>query len=111
MQKPRHPKHLATASSVSPEPPDSSKIRQSGSSSDGTEAPYPPANPMSPLAVGPFSSPEGTKDSETGRMILSKRSGLRLCCEQYIQSTVLMQQTWKCVYAIIHGLPHLRHLF
>ncbi|XP_010143357.1 PREDICTED: rho guanine nucleotide exchange factor 12 [Buceros rhinoceros silvestris] len=66
MQKPRHPKHLATASSVSPEPPDSSKIRQSGSSSDGTEASYPPANPMSPLAVGPFSSPEGTKDSETG---------------------------------------------
>ncbi|KFV51378.1 Rho guanine nucleotide exchange factor 12, partial [Gavia stellata] len=66
MQKPRHPKHLPTASSVSPEPPDSSKMRQSGSSSDGTEAPYPPTNPMSPLAVGPFSSPEGSKDSETG---------------------------------------------
>ncbi|KAM9369990.1 LOW QUALITY PROTEIN: rho guanine nucleotide exchange factor 12 [Phaethornis superciliosus] len=66
MQKPRHPKHLPTASSVSPEPPDSSKMRQSGSSSEGTDAPYPPANPMSPLAVGPFSSPEGSKDSETG---------------------------------------------
>ncbi|KAJ7414928.1 Rho guanine nucleotide exchange factor 12 [Willisornis vidua] len=66
MQKPRHPKHLPTASSVSPEPPDCSKMRQSGSSSDGAEAPYPPANPMSPLAVGPFSSPEGSKDSETG---------------------------------------------
>ncbi|KFQ66470.1 Rho guanine nucleotide exchange factor 12, partial [Pelecanus crispus] len=66
MQKPRHPKHLPTASSVSPEPPDSSKMRQSGSSSDGTDVPYPPANPMSPLAVGPFSSPEGNKDSETG---------------------------------------------
>ncbi|KAM6045100.1 rho guanine nucleotide exchange factor 12 isoform 4-T4 [Theristicus caerulescens] len=66
MQKPRHPKHLPTASSVSPEPPDSSKLRQSGSSSDGTDAPYLPANPMSPLAMGPFSSPEGTKDSETG---------------------------------------------
>ncbi|XP_063211101.1 rho guanine nucleotide exchange factor 12 isoform X3 [Chroicocephalus ridibundus] len=66
MQKPRHPKHLPTASSVSPEPPDSSKMRQSGSSSDGTDAPYPPANPMSPLAMGPFSSPEGSKDSETG---------------------------------------------
>ncbi|XP_030320589.1 rho guanine nucleotide exchange factor 12 isoform X2 [Calypte anna] len=66
MQKPRHPKHLPTASSVSPEPPDSSKSRQSGSSSEGTDAPYPAANPMSPLAVGPFSSPEGSKDSETG---------------------------------------------
>ncbi|KAM6400223.1 rho guanine nucleotide exchange factor 12 isoform 2-T2 [Rhynochetos jubatus] len=66
MQKPRHPKHLPTASSVSPEPPDSSKMRQSGSSSDGAEVPYAPANPMSPLAVGPFSSPEGSKDSETG---------------------------------------------
>ncbi|KFO85654.1 Rho guanine nucleotide exchange factor 12, partial [Buceros rhinoceros silvestris] len=62
----RHDSSATTASSVSPEPPDSSKIRQSGSSSDGTEASYPPANPMSPLAVGPFSSPEGTKDSETG---------------------------------------------
>uniref|UniRef100_A0A8D0F9I7 Rho guanine nucleotide exchange factor 12 n=1 Tax=Strix occidentalis caurina TaxID=311401 RepID=A0A8D0F9I7_STROC len=66
MQKPRHPKHLPTASSVSPEPPDASKMRQSGSSSDGADAPYPPANPMSPLAMGPFSSPEGSKDSETG---------------------------------------------
>ncbi|KAM9255809.1 rho guanine nucleotide exchange factor 12 isoform 3-T3 [Cariama cristata] len=65
MQKPRHPKHLPTASSVSPEPPDPSKMRQSGSSSDGTDVPYPPANPMSPLAMGPFSSPEGSKDSET----------------------------------------------
>ncbi|KAM6234745.1 rho guanine nucleotide exchange factor 12 isoform 3-T3 [Spheniscus humboldti] len=66
MQKPRHPKHLPTASSVSPEPPDSSRMRQSGASSDGTDTPYPPANPMSPLAMGPFSSPEGSKDSETG---------------------------------------------
>ncbi|KFZ58147.1 Rho guanine nucleotide exchange factor 12, partial [Podiceps cristatus] len=66
MQKPRHPKHLPTTSSVSPEPLDSSKMRQSGSSSDGTDVGYPPANPMSPLAMGPFSSPEGSKDSESG---------------------------------------------
>uniref|UniRef100_A0A8C5TRU2 Rho guanine nucleotide exchange factor 12 n=1 Tax=Malurus cyaneus samueli TaxID=2593467 RepID=A0A8C5TRU2_9PASS len=66
MQKPRHPKHSPTASSVSPEPPDSSKMRQSGSSSDGTDAPYPTANPMSPLAMGPFASPEGSKDGDTG---------------------------------------------
>ncbi|NXY38123.1 ARHGC factor, partial [Pomatorhinus ruficollis] len=66
MQKPRHPKHSPTASSVSPEPPESGKTRQSGSCSDGTDVPYPPANPMSPLAVGPFASPEGSKDSDTG---------------------------------------------
>ncbi|KAM4885524.1 rho guanine nucleotide exchange factor 12 isoform 2-T4 [Sylvia borin] len=66
MQKPRHPKHSPTASSVSPEPPESSKMRQSGSCSDGTDTSYPSANPMSPLAVGPFASPEGSKDSDTG---------------------------------------------
>ncbi|NXR37015.1 ARHGC factor, partial [Zosterops hypoxanthus] len=66
MQKPRHPKHSPTASSVSPEPPESGRMRQSGSCGDGTDIPYPPANPMSPLAVGPFASPEGSKDSDTG---------------------------------------------
>ncbi|XP_062450364.1 rho guanine nucleotide exchange factor 12 isoform X3 [Rhea pennata] len=66
MQKQRHPKHLSTASSVSPEPPDSGKMRQSGSSTDGQDAVYLPANPMSPLATGPFPSPEGSKDSEAG---------------------------------------------
>ncbi|NWH24586.1 ARHGC factor, partial [Grus americana] len=66
MQKPRQSKHLPPASSVSPEPLDASKMRQSGSSGDGTDMPYPPANPMSPLAMGPFSSPEGSKDSDTG---------------------------------------------
>lgn len=71
IQKQRHQKHIPAVPSVSPEPPDSGKVRQSGSSSDGTDVPYPPANPMSPLAVGPFSSPEGNKDSESG----SKQTG------------------------------------
>uniref|UniRef100_A0A8C0H2J4 Rho guanine nucleotide exchange factor 12 n=1 Tax=Chelonoidis abingdonii TaxID=106734 RepID=A0A8C0H2J4_CHEAB len=70
MQKQRHPKHIATASSVSPEPPDSVKMRQSGSSSDGTDTTCPPANPMSPLAMGPFTSLEGSKDGETGERML-----------------------------------------
>ncbi|KAM6043132.1 rho guanine nucleotide exchange factor 12 isoform 2-T2 [Chlamydotis macqueenii] len=83
MQKPRHLKHLPTASSVSPEPPDSSKMRQSGSSSDGTDAPYPPANPMSPLAMGPFSSPEGSKDSETGL----KQTGEAPSANDYMDGT------------------------
>uniref|UniRef100_A0A8C3HK92 Rho guanine nucleotide exchange factor 12 n=1 Tax=Chrysemys picta bellii TaxID=8478 RepID=A0A8C3HK92_CHRPI len=70
IQKQRHPKHLSSASSVSPEPPDLVKMRQSGSSSDGTDTTCPPANPMSPLAMGPFTSPEGSKDSETGERML-----------------------------------------
>ncbi|XP_059575648.1 rho guanine nucleotide exchange factor 12 isoform X1 [Alligator mississippiensis] len=66
MQKQRHPKYLSTTSSVSPEPPDSGKTRQSGSSSEGTDVAYPTANPMSPLTSGPFTSLEASKDSETG---------------------------------------------
>ncbi|XP_060139089.1 rho guanine nucleotide exchange factor 12 isoform X2 [Zootoca vivipara] len=65
IQKQRHPKHLPTPSSISPEPQDSAKMRQSGSS-DGTDATYPPANLMSPQAAGTFLSQEGSKDSETG---------------------------------------------
>lgn len=68
LQKQRHPKHLPTASSISPEPPDSVKLRQS-SSSDGTDASYPPVNPMSPLVVGSFPSQEGSKESDTGEII------------------------------------------
>ncbi|XP_066495364.1 rho guanine nucleotide exchange factor 12 isoform X2 [Tiliqua scincoides] len=64
IQKLRHPKHLSTSSSVSSEPPDSAKLRQSGSS-DGTDVAYLPANPMSPQA-GTFPSQEGNKDSEIG---------------------------------------------
>ncbi|XP_061448356.1 rho guanine nucleotide exchange factor 12 isoform X2 [Rhineura floridana] len=65
LQKQRHPKHLPTPSSVSPELPDSVKMRQSGSS-DGTDATYPSANLMSPLTAGTFPSQEGNKDNETG---------------------------------------------
>lgn len=83
MQKPRHPKHSPTAASVSPEPPDSSKTRQSGSCGDGTDAPYPPANPMSPLAAGPFSSPEGNKDSDTGL----KQTGEAPPANEYVDGT------------------------
>ncbi|XP_039352297.1 rho guanine nucleotide exchange factor 12 isoform X5 [Mauremys reevesii] len=75
IQKQRHPKHLSTASSVSPEPPDSVKMRQSGSSSDGTDTTCPPANPMSPLAMGTFTSLEGSKDSETVFFSGPKQSG------------------------------------
>ncbi|KAJ7304983.1 hypothetical protein JRQ81_010719 [Phrynocephalus forsythii] len=65
IQKQRHPKHLPTPSSVSPEPADSVKMRHSGSS-DGTDATLPPANLMSPMAVGTSPSQDGGKDNETG---------------------------------------------
>ncbi|XP_042327797.1 rho guanine nucleotide exchange factor 12 isoform X2 [Sceloporus undulatus] len=65
IQKQRHPKHLSTSSSVSPEPPDSVRMRQSGSS-DSTDVTHPLANVVSPLAAGTSPSQEGNKDSETG---------------------------------------------
>uniref|UniRef100_A0ABM5EQ95 Rho guanine nucleotide exchange factor 12 isoform X2 n=1 Tax=Pogona vitticeps TaxID=103695 RepID=A0ABM5EQ95_9SAUR len=65
IQKQRHLKHLSTSSSISPEPADSGKMRQSGSS-DGADATLPPANLMSPLAVGTSPSQDGSKDSEMG---------------------------------------------
>ncbi|XP_007422937.1 rho guanine nucleotide exchange factor 12 isoform X1 [Python bivittatus] len=65
IQKPRHPKHLSSSSSVSPEPPDLVKMRQSGFS-DGMDATYQPANFVSPVAAGTFPSQEGSKDTETG---------------------------------------------
>ncbi|XP_054854554.1 rho guanine nucleotide exchange factor 12 isoform X2 [Eublepharis macularius] len=82
LQKQRHPKHLSAPSSVSPEPQDSAKMRQSGSS-DSTDAAYPPANPMSPLAAGTFTSQEGSKDSETG----SKQVGEPPSCSDTLDGT------------------------
>ncbi|KAK9395014.1 rho guanine nucleotide exchange factor 12 [Crotalus adamanteus] len=65
IQKQRHPKHLSSSSSVSPEPPDLVKMRQSGIS-DGMDAAFQPANFVSPAASGMFPSQEGSKDGETG---------------------------------------------
>lgn len=83
MQKQRHPKHLSTPSSVSPEPQDSVKMRQSGSS-DGTDTAYPPANLMSPQAAGTFLSQEGSKDSETGE----KKIRLKTMCFMHSSQNV-----------------------
>lgn len=67
IQKQRHPKHLSSSSSVSPEPPDLLKMRQSGIS-DGLDAAFQPANFVSPAASGTFPSQEGSKDGETGKL-------------------------------------------
>uniref|UniRef100_A0A803TEB5 Rho guanine nucleotide exchange factor 12 n=1 Tax=Anolis carolinensis TaxID=28377 RepID=A0A803TEB5_ANOCA len=62
IQKQRHPKHLSSSSSISPEPPESARMRQS-SSIESTDAAHPPANLVSPLAAGSSPSQEGSKDS------------------------------------------------
>ncbi|XP_058400983.1 rho guanine nucleotide exchange factor 12 isoform X4 [Diceros bicornis minor] len=66
LQKQRHPKHLSTPSSVSPEPQDSAKLRQSGLASEGTDIGYLPANCMSPVVSGTTLSQEGGKENDMG---------------------------------------------
>ncbi|XP_021526877.1 rho guanine nucleotide exchange factor 12 isoform X2 [Aotus nancymaae] len=66
LQKARHPKYLSTPSSVSPEPQDSAKLRQSGLANEGTDTGYLPANSMSSVASGASFSQEGGKDNDTG---------------------------------------------
>uniref|UniRef100_A0A2I3HG46 Rho guanine nucleotide exchange factor 12 n=1 Tax=Nomascus leucogenys TaxID=61853 RepID=A0A2I3HG46_NOMLE len=66
LQKARHTKHLSTPSSVSPEPQDSAKLRQSGLANEGTDAGYLPANSMSSIASGASFSQEGGKENDTG---------------------------------------------
>ncbi|XP_037361358.1 rho guanine nucleotide exchange factor 12 isoform X2 [Talpa occidentalis] len=65
-QKQRHPKHLSTPSSVSPEPQDSAKLRQSGLASDGADIGYLQANSMSSMSPGVPLSQEGGKENDTG---------------------------------------------
>lgn len=66
LQKQRHPKHLATPSSVSPEPQDSAKLRQSGLTSEGTDVGYLPANSTSSVVSGATLSQEGGKENDMG---------------------------------------------
>uniref|UniRef100_A0A8C5K840 Rho guanine nucleotide exchange factor 12 n=1 Tax=Jaculus jaculus TaxID=51337 RepID=A0A8C5K840_JACJA len=66
LQKPRHPKHLSTPSSVSPEPQDSAKLRQSGLANEGVDAGYLPASTLSSVASGAALSQEGGKENDTG---------------------------------------------
>ncbi|XP_019519139.1 PREDICTED: rho guanine nucleotide exchange factor 12 isoform X3 [Hipposideros armiger] len=66
LQKQRHPKHLPTPSSVSPEPQDSAKLRQSGLASEGADIGYLAANPMSSTVSGATLSQEGGKENDMG---------------------------------------------
>ncbi|XP_024425344.2 rho guanine nucleotide exchange factor 12 isoform X2 [Desmodus rotundus] len=66
LQKQRYPKHLSTPSSVSPEPQDSAKLRQSGLASEGSDIGYLPANSMSSMASVATLFQEGGKDNDMG---------------------------------------------
>lgn len=76
IQKQRHPKHLSSSSSVSPEPPEVVKMRQSGIS-DGMDSAFQPANLVSPAVSGTFPSQEGSKDGETGKLTSLSKTALQ----------------------------------
>jgi Rho guanine nucleotide exchange factor 12 len=70
LQKARHPKHFSTASSVSLDPQDPAKLRQSVLANEGTDTGYLPANSMSSVASGTAVSQEGGKENDTGKPVL-----------------------------------------
>ncbi|OBS64893.1 hypothetical protein A6R68_06563, partial [Neotoma lepida] len=65
IQKLRHPKHLSAPSSVSPEPQDPAKLRQSGLANEGTDTGYLPASTISSATSGAALSQEGGKENDT----------------------------------------------
>ncbi|KAH0514707.1 Rho guanine nucleotide exchange factor 12 [Microtus ochrogaster] len=66
IQKLRHPKHLSAPSSVSPEPQDPAKLRQSGLASEGIDTGYLPASTISSATSGAALSQEGGKEHDAG---------------------------------------------
>ncbi|XP_059123665.1 rho guanine nucleotide exchange factor 12 isoform X4 [Peromyscus eremicus] len=66
IQKLRHPKHLSAPSSVSPEPQDPAKLRQSGLVNEGTDTGFLPASTISSATSGAALSQEGGKENDTG---------------------------------------------
>ncbi|XP_044148492.1 rho guanine nucleotide exchange factor 12 isoform X1 [Bufo gargarizans] len=64
LQMQKHPKHLSTSSSSSPEPAES-RLRFSGGSVDGHDSSFSPFSPP-PNTASAYSSPDGTRDSEGG---------------------------------------------
>lgn len=71
IQKLRHPKHLSAPSSVSPEPQDPAKLRQSGLASEGIDTGYLPASTISSATLGAALSQEGGKEHDAGESCCS----------------------------------------
>ncbi|XP_036047675.1 rho guanine nucleotide exchange factor 12 isoform X2 [Onychomys torridus] len=66
IQKLRHPKHVSAPSSVSPEPQDPARLRQSGLANEGTDTGFLPASTISSATSGAALSQEGGKENDTG---------------------------------------------
>ncbi|XP_057622434.1 rho guanine nucleotide exchange factor 12 isoform X1 [Chionomys nivalis] len=66
IQKLRHPKHLSAPSSVSPEPQDPAKLRQSGLANEGIDTGYLPASAIPSATSGAALSQEGGKEHDAG---------------------------------------------
>ncbi|XP_053547565.1 rho guanine nucleotide exchange factor 12 isoform X2 [Bombina bombina] len=78
IQRQKHPKHLSTSSSSSPEPADGSRLRTSGGSVEG---PDPSHSIHSPVCVGGFSSPDGGKDQEPAVKLAGEGSSSVESCD------------------------------
>lgn len=83
MHKQRHPKHVPASSSSSPEPGESSRLRQSVAANDGADGAPLSSGSMSPLASVGYGSTDGGKENETG----SKQTGESLSSADSFDST------------------------
>ncbi|XP_026361334.1 rho guanine nucleotide exchange factor 12 isoform X1 [Ursus maritimus] len=117
LQKQRHPKHLSTPSSVSPEPQDPAKLRQSGLAGEGTDVGYLPANSMSSVASGATLSQEGGKENDTGSKQLGETPASGDCVDgtPRTPNTVfdfppppldqVQEEEWEVERVTEHGTP------
>ncbi|KAG9482557.1 hypothetical protein GDO78_011305 [Eleutherodactylus coqui] len=78
MQK--HPKHLSTSSSSSPEPADS-RLRSSGGSVDGHDSSFSPFSSPPHNNSSAYSSPDGTRESEGGMRFIAEGSHFSDSCD------------------------------
>ncbi|XP_066895250.1 rho guanine nucleotide exchange factor 12 isoform X4 [Kogia breviceps] len=117
LQKQRHPKHISTPSSVSPEPQDSAKLRQSGLASEGADIGYLPANSMSSMVSGATLSQEGGKENDMGSKQVGETpaSGDSLDGTPRTPSTIfdfppppldqVQEEEWEVERVTEHGTP------
>uniref|UniRef100_A0A8C0D605 Rho guanine nucleotide exchange factor 12 n=1 Tax=Balaenoptera musculus TaxID=9771 RepID=A0A8C0D605_BALMU len=117
LQKQRHPKHISTPSSVSPEPQDSAKLRQSGLASEGADIGYLPANSMSSTVSGATLSQEGGKENDMGSKQVGETpaSGDSLDGTPRTPSTIfdfppppldqVQEEEWEVERVTEHGTP------
>ncbi|XP_029063021.1 rho guanine nucleotide exchange factor 12 isoform X1 [Monodon monoceros] len=117
LQKQRHPKHISTPSSVSPEPQDSAKLRQSGLTSEGADIGYLPANSMSSMVSGATLSQEGGKENDMGSKQVGETpaSGDSLDGTPRTPSTIfdfppppldqVQEEEWEMERVTEHGTP------